>query len=328
LGDPRLKLPKPLWSAPSELCQDGRSFRRAVRLLLIAAVYLSLLAPSVVAKEKESKCGENLKKATVSRYTLTTFEASKDTHNGLVPIASLTDLKSLKTKLKLHEKHLFDRSKLEKDIKLIYSIHDTRDIRVTINHIGDPNSCDIEVVLVIDELPPKGIEARERLKLLRETVRIYPNSPRYNGYLAQYEFQAGNDTEALRRINTAIALQEKNGSAEEFDILGDMLVVRANVRLAEYVPRPLEDRVSKRLHLPDSEIMRKLIPTAKLVLIKQDLIQSIKIMPENDAYWVLAWIYVVEGSNQDAVRVSKEGLTMNPINKDVYRRFIRLLSDN
>jgi len=299
-----------------------------VRRLLIAAACLSLLAQSAVAKENKSRCGENLEKATVSRYTLTTLEASRDTQNGLVPRASLTDLKSLKTKLKLHEKHLFDRSILEQDIKFIYSIHEPRDVKVTINPIGDPTSCDIEVVLIIDELPPKGIEARERLKLLRETVRIYPNSSRYNSYLAQYEFQAGKDTEALRRINTAIALQEENGSAEEFNILGDMLVVRASVRLAEYVPTPLEDRVSKRLYLPDSEIMRKLIPTAKLDLIKQDLIQSIKIMPENDAYWVLAWIYVVEGSKQDALRVSKEGLTMNPSNKDVYQQFIRQLSDN
>jgi len=299
-----------------------------VRRLLIAAACLSLLAPSAVAKEKKFRCGEKLEKATVARYTLTTLEASKDTQNGLVPRASLTDLKSLKTKLKLHEKHLFDRSILEQDIKLVYSILEPRDVMLKLNPIGDPTSCDIEVVLIIDELPPEGVEARERLKLLRESARIYPSSSRYSGYLAQYEFQAGNDAEALRRINTAIALQEKNGSAEESDILRDMLLLRASVRLAEYLPWALERRASHQIDLPDIEIGRKLIPADKLDLIKQDLIQSIKTMPENNSYLVLAWIYRVEGNKKDALRVSKEGLSIDPDNKDVYRKFIRLLSDN
>jgi len=40
LGNPGLKLPKPLWSAPSERCQDGRSRCRAVRRLLLALFVL------------------------------------------------------------------------------------------------------------------------------------------------------------------------------------------------------------------------------------------------------------------------------------------------
>jgi len=63
LGDPGLKLPKPMWSAPSERCQDGCSRCRAVRRLLIvplvsAVVLCSIKAPAAIDPKIHKLCAK------------------------------------------------------------------------------------------------------------------------------------------------------------------------------------------------------------------------------------------------------------------------------